>query len=281
MTSARACPACDETRATPAFTVDGFAHVRCTACGTVFVSPLPTMEVVQATYLQPDYHETAEASAARMRSEAEARVAIMAAMGVRRIVEVGCGPGHFLDAARDAGMHIEGIDPARTAVDAIDRGHVVHRTWLEAFTPDQPFDALALWEVLEHLPRPAEALAHMRRWLRPRAVVALSTPSMSGVPARLLGARFPMVTPPDHLELFSERGLRHLLARADLVPERWTSFSNLGPDAIARGLRRLPLVRHAGPLVDAVARLAVAPARWIDRAGLGTSFEVYARASIT
>jgi SAM-dependent methyltransferase len=279
MTDARPCPACDQLGARPAFTVVGFAHVRCTACGTVFVSPLPTMDVVQATYLQPDYHETAEASAARMRAEAEARVSIMAAMGVRRIVEVGCGPGHFLDAARDAGMHIEGIDPARTAQDAIARGHVVHRTWLEAFTPAAPFDALALWEVLEHLPHPAQALVHMRRWLRPRAVVALSTPSMSGVPARLLGSRFPMVTPPDHLELFSERGLRRLLARAELVPVRWTSFSNLGAEAIARGLRRLPMVGRAGPFVDAVARLAVAPARWIDRANLGTSFEVYARAT--
>lgn len=277
MSEPRACPACDESRSTAAFTVDGFDHVRCIACGTVFVSPLPAMDVVQATYLQPDYHETAEASATRMRSEADARIEVLVAMGVRRIVEVGCGPGHFLDAARDAGLHIEGIDPARTAIDAVARGHLVHRTWLEDFTPDSPFDALALWEVLEHLPRPAAALDHMRRWLRPGAVVALSTPSSSGVPARLLGRRFPMVTPPDHLELFSERGLRRLLARAELVPERWTSFSNLGAESIARGLRRLPLVGRAGMLVDAVASLAVTPARWIDRAGLGTSFEVYAR----
>lgn len=279
MIPARTCPACDERRATPAFTVDGFDHVRCGECGTVYVSPLPAMDVVQATYLRPDYHETAEASALRMRAEADARVAVMMAMGVRRIVEVGCGPGHFLDAARDAGLHIEGIDPARTAIEAASRGHVVHRIWLESFTPDAPFDALALWEVLEHLPSPADALAHMRGWLRPGAVLALSTPSISGVPARVLGSRFPMVTPPDHLELFSERGLRRLLARGGFVPERWTSFSNLGKDAIARGLRRLPLVGRAGPAVDLVAGLAVLPARWIDRAGLGTSFEVYARAS--
>lgn len=263
----------------PAFVVAGFAHVRCASCGTVFVSPLPGLDVVQATYLRPDYHETAEASAARMQAEAEARVDTLAAMGVRRIVEVGCGPGHFLDAARDRGLHIEGVDPARTAAEAARRGHLVHKLWLEDFAPTEPFDALALWEVLEHLPRPSEALARMIEWLVPGGVVALSTPSMSGIPARALGARFPMVTPPDHLELFTREGLSRLLERSGLRAERWTSFSNLGPAAIARGLRRFAFGRApwAAPVVDVLAKIGTAPAKWMDAAGYGTSFEVYAR----
>ena len=245
----------------------------------MFVSPLPEIDVVQATYLRPDYHETAEASAARMRAEADARVEVLQSMGVRRIIEVGCGPGHFLDAARDRGVHIEGVDPARTAAEAAERGHVVHRVWLESFAPPQRFDALALWEVLEHLPDPARALSIMREWIVPGGVVAFSTPSMSGLPARVLGRRFPMVTPPDHLELFTRAGLDRLLDRAGLRAERWTSFSNLGVDSIARGLRRFAFGDSARvrPVVDVLARLGTVPARWIDAAGWGTSFEVYAR----
>ena len=245
----------------------------------MFVSPLPQLEVVQATYLRPDYHETAEASATRMRAEADARIDVLQAMGVRRVIEVGCGPGHFLDAARDRGLHIEGVDPARTAAEAAARGHLVHKLWLEAFEPNEPFDALALWEVLEHLPEPAVALAQMCKWLVPGGVVALSTPSMSGLPARVLGRRFPMITPPDHLELFTREGLERLLARNGLRAERWTSFSNLGTAAISRGLRRFVLGGSArmDPVVNVLAQLGTVPARWIDAAGWGTSFEVYAR----
>ncbi len=257
----------------------GHAHVRCDECGTVFVTPLPELGVVQATYLQPDYHETADASGPRMRAEAAARIDTLHAMGARRIVEVGCGPGHFLDAARERGLHIEGVDPARTAAVAAARGHRVHALFLEDFVPDAPFDALALWEVLEHLPWPADALQRMRTWLAPGGVVALSTPSMSGIPARVLGARFPMVSPPDHLELFSREGLARLLDRAGLQVLRWTSFSNLDAAPIARGLRRYVFgdTAWAAPIVDGLARIGQVPARWMDTAGFGTSFEVYAR----
>ncbi|MBC7974090.1 MAG: hypothetical protein H7138_03830, partial [Myxococcales bacterium] len=60
--------------------IDGFPLVRCIACETLFVAPLPTDEVVQATYLRPDYHDTAEASLARMQGEAAARVDVMASL---------------------------------------------------------------------------------------------------------------------------------------------------------------------------------------------------------
>lgn len=276
----RPCPACGEPRSRWAFEVDGFPLVRCVGCETLFVAPLPTDEVVQATYLRPDYHDTAEASLARMQAEAHARAAVMAELGATRVVEVGCGPGHFLDAARDRGLHIEGIDPARTAAIAAARGHLVHATFLERFAPPQPFDALALWEVIEHLPDPFDALTRMRAWLVPGAVLGLSTPSMSGLPARLLGRGFPMITPPDHLALFTRAGLTRLLDRAGFEPVRWTSFSNLDARALARGVHRRLLGGREGaaPLAALLGRVGAAPARWIDRAGLGTSFEVYARA---
>ncbi|MFO0636297.1 MAG: class I SAM-dependent methyltransferase [Nannocystaceae bacterium] len=273
--AARRCPACDHDRAQWAFVVMGFPCVRCEACGTLFVSPLPSPDVVQATYLRPDYHETAEDAAVRMRAEADARVRVVEGLGARRIIEVGCGPGHFLDAARDRGLTIEGVDPARTAAAARARGHVVHALWLEQYVPTAPFDALALWEVLEHLPAPAEALATMVRWLRPDGIVALSTPSLSGIAARVMGRNFPMITPPDHLEIFTRQGLARLLARAGLQSVRWTSFSNLDAPALTRALRRRGL--GGSPLAGLLGRLGAVPASWIDRAGLGTSFEVYAR----
>jgi SAM-dependent methyltransferase len=279
-TELRPCPACGDPRSRSAFVVDGFPLVRCRSCATLFVAPLPGDEVVQATYLRPDYHDTAEASLARMQSEAHARAEVFAELGATRVIEVGCGPGHFLDAARERGLHIEGVDPARTAAIAAARGHLVHATFLEDFHPARPFDALALWEVIEHLPDPLDALQRMRAWLIHGAVLGLSTPSMSGLPARLLGRDFPMITPPDHLALFTRGGLTRLLDRAGFEAVRWSSFSNLDAPTLTRAVHRrlLRSSEAARPLAALLGQLGAAPARWIDRAGLGTSFEVYARA---
>jgi SAM-dependent methyltransferase len=280
----RDCPACGHESSQWAYLAHGFPHVTCSACGTLFVSPLPSADVVQATYLRPDYHPSSDDTFARMASEGHARAHAVAELLERpvmgaRVVEVGCGYGYFLDAAREQGMRTVGVDPARSAARARERGHEVHATWLEEFEPSAMFDALALFEVLEHLPEPFAALVHMREWLAPGAVLALSTPSYSGAPARLLGRKFPLVTPPDHLELFTKRGLAELLDRAGFEPVRWTSFSNLDDAAIARGLQRFALGRSkpAATVASVLGKLGAVPARWLDRVGLGTSFEVYAR----
>ena len=277
--SPRPCPACRARDAASAFTVDGYAYARCRACGTLFVTPLPDLAEIAAVYLGPRYHDVAADEAPRMRAEAAARARILHDHGVRALLEVGCGPGYFLDACRDLGIAAEAVDRAPNAQAARDRGHRVHDRWFADHGPPEPrYDAVALWEVLEHVPDPQDMLLQARAWLRPGGLVALSTPSASGLPARLLGRRFPMLTPPEHLEIFSRRGLARLLAGARLRPLRWTSFSGLTRAHLARALQRRALgdALPARALARALARLGEPAAALVDRAGLGTSFEVYA-----
>jgi SAM-dependent methyltransferase len=279
---ARACPACGLERSHFAFEVAGFVHVRCAGCDTLFVAVLPPPDLVEATYLAPDYHSTAEGQEQRMRAEADARAQILRKFGCRDVLEIGCGPGHFLDAVRELGMRVEGVDRARTAAGPRARGHTIHDCWLQDLVPvEQRFDAIAMWEVIEHVPDPKDMLMVARRWLRPGGFLALSTPSSSGLPARTLGARFPMVCPPDHLALFSRRGLTALLGAAGFDPVRWTSFSGLGREQLRRGFQRF-LLGESLPgraLAGGLAVAAELPMLLMDRAGLGSAFEVYAVAA--
>lgn len=276
---ARACPACGHLSARFAFDTAGFVHVRCGRCDTLFVAELPPPDAVEATYLAPDYHSTAEGQEARMRAEADARAAVLRKFGCRDVLEIGCGPGHFLDAVRDLGMQVEGVDRARTAASPRERGHLIHDCWLQDLEPVTPrFDAVAMWEVIEHVPDPKAMLLAARKWLRPGGFLALSTPSSSGLPARALGSRFPMVCPPDHLALFSRRGLEALLGAAHFDPVRWTSFSGLGRDQLRRGFQRFLLgaTLPGRALASGLAVAAELPVQLMDRAGLGSAFEVYA-----
>ncbi|MCB9567344.1 MAG: class I SAM-dependent methyltransferase [Myxococcales bacterium] len=277
---ARSCPACGSHDARPAFVVAGFEHVRCGECDTLFVTPLPSAATIEAHYLAEDYHASAIGQEARMRAEADVRAAIVRDLGCRDILEIGSGPGHFLDAARALGMRIEGAERSPSARGARERGHTIHEAWLQELELEPRFDAVAMWEVLEHLPEPRAALERVRGLLRPGGHLALSTPSSSGLLARLMGARFVMVEPPAHLELFSRRGLERLLTATGFSPLRWTTFSGLRRENLRRGLQRYVLggSRPAARVAGALAWAAEPAMRVVDRAGLGISFEVYAAA---
>ncbi len=242
---------------------------------------MPSADEVEEIYLDPGYHEHAgKQNVERRRAEADARAGRLLALGAHDVLEVGCGVGYFLDAAEKLGLNIEGVDRAPSAARARERGHTVHDRWLEQLTPvEARFDAIAAWEVLEHVPAPVEMLEGFRPWLRPGGVLALSTPSVSGLYARALGPRFPMICPPEHLELFSRRGLVTLLDRGGFDLLELRSFSNLGRERLENGFRRYALGDSAAAKRAAglLAIVAEQPARLIDALGLGISFEAYAR----
>lgn len=277
----RRCPACDGTDHRHAFTVSGFDMARCRRCASLFVAQLPKLDDARATYLDPSYHEGAGNVAERMIAEADVRAEALRIAGVRSVYEIGCGPGHFLDACRDREIWAEGIDPAATAKAARERGHTVHASFVEEFEPDRVVDAIALFEVIEHVPNPASVLESIRGWMRTGGHLVLSTPSMSGLPAKVLGRKFPMITPPDHLALFTRAGLEQLLTRCGFVVEAVQSFSGLGAAELERGYQRYVVGQSAfgRSAARVLAKATVRPMRLADAMGLGTSFELHARAA--
>jgi SAM-dependent methyltransferase len=105
-----------------------------------------------------------------------------------RLLDVGCGTGAFLAAARDAGYEVTGIDFAEDLVGfARSRFGLdsVHACSLESFAgQEQPgsFDVVTLFEVLEHQDDPSAFIASIKRLLRPQGFVALSVPNRAGWP---------------------------------------------------------------------------------------------------
>ena len=70
---------------------------------------------------------------------------------------------------------------------------------LHGFSPAEPFDAILLNHVFEHLPDPVAQLARMRELLRPGGRVVLVWPNPRGYGARRFGAAWFTWDPPRHL----------------------------------------------------------------------------------
>lgn len=221
-----ACPACGEDRSKPRFHKHGFAVVRCRTCGVSYVNPRPQPAQLAEWY---DGAYFAQAGASHLRhgaiKEATAKLRLELLQSVvskGRLADVGCGGGFFAAAARTGGWAAVGLEPSRDAAGlALRQGLPVAVGCLETLPfADSRFDAITMFDVIEHVFSPAACLAEARRLLVPGGRLLIETPNMAGWLPRLLGPRHPYVRPPEHLTYFTPASLRRLLERQGYRIER-------------------------------------------------------------
>ncbi|MCP9489038.1 MAG: class I SAM-dependent methyltransferase [Solirubrobacteraceae bacterium MAG38_C4-C5] len=139
------------------------------------------------------------------------------APGPPRLLDLGCWVGFLLAEARERGWEGIGVEPSAFASTyARERlGLDVRREeLLHVDLPASAFDVAILGDVIEHLPRPGEALDRLATLLRtggPR-LAWLALPDAGSRVARAMGARWWSVLP-THVQYFTRRSLITLLRR--------------------------------------------------------------------
>jgi SAM-dependent methyltransferase len=73
-----------------------------------------------------------------------------------------------------------------------------------------PLDVIVLLDVVEHLPQPRETLALCARQLKAGGIIVITTGDFGSPVARLTGARWRLMTPPQHLWFFTRESMRRL-----------------------------------------------------------------------
>ncbi|HET8542039.1 MAG TPA: class I SAM-dependent methyltransferase [Anaeromyxobacter sp.] len=133
----------------------------------------------------------------RGRTLAERRLARIARILARQprdiaLLDVGCSSGAFLRIAASLGYRCEGVEPApRAARTAARAGLKVFQGVLEdARYPDASFDAITLFEVIEHLREPVSLLKECRRVLKPGGVLLVGTGNAASWTATSQGAEW-------------------------------------------------------------------------------------------
>lgn len=196
--------------------------VRCASCGLVYQNPRNEMPLdwgsvysdEEEAFYQAQYRHERQAKRQAANEVFELLERFRPEHG--RLLEVGSATGFFLEVARERGWDVSGIEPhsavARWSIDHL--GLDVHIGSLE----DQPwaaasFDAVVLYNTLEHLTSPSVAIRSVSQLLRPGGVVAIQVPKIDNPWARILGRRWRHVIR-YHYYFFSENTLGTMLRRA-------------------------------------------------------------------
>jgi 2-polyprenyl-3-methyl-5-hydroxy-6-metoxy-1,4-benzoquinol methylase len=228
----RPCPTCGGATHRPELRKDHLAIVRCADCDLVFVNPAFDEAHYRAVYRSADYQEimrdlgiaSHDYRVARFGTE---RVAIMsrylrAAGGGRpAYLDVGCSTGFVVEAARDRGWEAIGIDLNPSAIAfGCGRGLDLRNASLEdaGFEPER-FDAVSLFDVLEHLLDPRAIVDRCAALLKPGGILFLYVPNYDSASRLLMGPEAHFIWPTHHLNYYTPATLRDLMARRGLEVE--------------------------------------------------------------
>ena len=203
--------------------------LECAQCGSVFLFPQ-----LSDAELAPYYSETYYGkSRKKFFSAAEAAVAALTRLKWRQLrpllrpagplLDIGCGRGALLKLARASGIDAYGIERASPLGHSVP--NVFYKDLAECSFPDNHFQLVVLWHVLEHLHHPAQTLREIHRVLKPGGWLSLAVPNYGGAQAQASGPHWFHLDPPRHLWHYRRPTLQTLLENSGFQPVRWGTFS--------------------------------------------------------
>ena len=214
------CAACDSSSNEPIFG----GLLRCRHCGHAFAPPEASDEELAAIYSEKyfageEYHDyLADKDVAQRNFRARLGVlkSFMNPARHRRLFEVGCAYGFFLEVARKSFDSVEGIDVSAAAVN-----HAKDNLGLDAACADllqydldgREFDVACMWDTIEHLARPDLYVAKLAEHMRTGALIAVTTGDFASVNARMRRTKWRLMHPPSHAHYFSIASMTTMLDR--------------------------------------------------------------------
>ncbi len=227
----------------------------CRACGLAWQRDMPGTEALEAAYESMRDDAYVDEAYHRIRT-LERGIRLLHRYAGREpaaLLDVGCSAGLFLEVALRHGWDAWGVEPSRWLSDRARQRvgeRVLTATLERAPLEGRRFDAVTMWDVLEHVRDPQSFIGAARRLLRPSGLLIVNVPARDTLIAAGLGQRWPLLLP-EHLFYFSRDALRHLLEHCGfrlLGFHGHVVFFSLG-----YVLRRLD--QHAWPGVGALARV--------------------------
>lgn len=227
-----ACNLCGSSAREHLFTKKGYDLVRCSDCGLAYIANPPNAAEIKALYSATTaYHRELLDSGSdeyqRQRASAHQHLQMLRSfrkkLAGELLLDIGCSSGIFLGEARAMGMVCMGTEICPETA-AFARRHYslpIHAgDWRDAGFADASFDVITLFDVIEHLPDPLNELVELRRLLKPRGLLLISTPDIDGLfprasyPFAKLLDYWPHPEPPHHLFQFSQATLSAMVEKA-------------------------------------------------------------------
>ena len=202
-----------------------FTIAQCAACGLQFTNPRPDAASIGKYYESAAYvsHNSGAGGLVNRLYRLvryftmRRKVALITKLNggrAGRLLDYGCGTGHFLARAQAAGWQVTGLEPnagARQAATSRVGQPILEASEL-ATLPPASFDTVTLWHVLEHVHALQETVGQLVRVLKPGGQLLIAVPNPDSLDAQHYREYWAAYDVPRHLYHFVPATMRRLLA---------------------------------------------------------------------
>ncbi len=131
----------------------------------------------------------------------------------KRILDIGCAYGPFLEEALYRGFLPTGLEIVPEAAHYVNRvlGIPVMNVSFEDALIEEAYDCVTMWFVIEHFKKCGDVLAKVNKIVKTGGVFAFSTPNSSGITGRSRKKHFFRQSPEDHITIWNPKSAALIL----------------------------------------------------------------------
>jgi len=215
--------------------------MRCPSCKSAFVWPRPEQGMINAFYKNDSYKNYSPRQALELderyhpKSITDAKRIINRCSDLAKrneFLDVGAGFGMFSKNAHEKGFHVSACEPngnSRKVFCQINGFEPDPGNFDREYAMDHKleFDVVLLSQILEHVPDPEETVHNISTVLRKDGIAAIAVPYFGSALSKAQGKNDMFISPPEHLNFFSKRGLINLFVRNDFRLEFYETVSKV------------------------------------------------------
>ena len=204
--------------------------IDCNFCKFIHIYPIPSDSTLSKLYINDYYKTTKPQYIKKNETEIEYWNILFdekletleqhLQSRTKKILDIGCGPGFFLRRAMKKGWQVTGIEPSLIASEyAKKQGINVLTNFFHQIdlTELDKFDAIHMFDVLEHTNAPIQILQKCKSLLKKEGIIVIEVPNdfnpLQKLVKNILRKHEYWLAPPQHINYFNFASLTRLLQK--------------------------------------------------------------------
>ena len=204
-----------------AISQESFSLCRCAECNLLFTNPRPDQQHIGQYYESNNYisHQDNASNLTNFVYKIVRKITLKQKVSwinefsktKGKLLDFGCGTGHFLQAAQKDGWKVTGLEPNPKAI-SVARGKMNLKVYekINDLENEKKFDAITLFHVIEHVHDLEQTMKVLYSKLKQRGSLYIAVPNFNSYDSMLYKENWASLDVPRHLYHFTKETMEKL-----------------------------------------------------------------------